>query len=80
MSKPSRFGMVSSFRQSAGETPSSSDVQASKRGGKSSSGEFDKTTLYLGKTVKLEAQRRLLGSEDDLSTLVNRLLSEWLEG
>ncbi|WP_407543759.1 hypothetical protein Q0M94_28560 (plasmid) [Deinococcus radiomollis] len=84
MTKPSRFGMVSSFRESAGETPSPPDAQTPKllsgRGGKSSSGEFDKTTLYLNKAAKLEAQRRLLGSGEDLSTLVSRLLSEWLEG
>ena len=83
MTKPSRFEMVSAFRESAGETPSSPDVQTSKppsgRGGKSSSGEFDKTTLYLSKAAKLEAQRRLLGSGEDLSTLVSRLLSEWLK-
>jgi len=74
--------MVSNFREKASETPSRPDVQTpeqpSGRGGKSSNAAFEKTTLYLQKDVKLNAQRQLLGTDEDLSTLMNRLLSEWL--
>lgn len=81
MSKPSRFEMVSSFREKAGEVPQDTTVQELRngRGGKSSNTAYEKTTLYLEKEVKLQIQRRLLGSEEDLSTLTNRLLSEWLK-
>lgn len=81
MSKPSRFGMVSTFREKAGEVPQEPAVPepASGRGGKSSNTAFEKTTLYLEKDVKLKAQRQLLGSGEDLSTLTNRLLIEWLD-
>lgn len=81
MSKPSRFGMVSSFREKAGEVPQDKAAQEPRngRGGKSSNTAFEKTTLYLEKETKLKVQRRLLGSDEDLSTLINRLLSEWLD-
>ena len=81
MSKPSRFGMVSNFREKAGEVLQETPAPESSagRGGKSSNTAFEKTTLYLEKDVKLKAQRRLLGSGEDLSTLANRLLTEWLE-
>jgi len=88
--KSSRFAMVSQFRETAAETPAAAaePVAAPEslpeptrgRGGKSSSAAFDKTTLYLDRQVKLAAQRRLLGSEEDMSTLITRLLSEWLDG
>jgi hypothetical protein len=88
--KSSRFAMVSQFREHAAETPAPTfEVTAPApegiaeptrgRGGKSSSASFDKTTLYLDKQVKLAAQRRLLGTEEDMSTLITRLLSEWLD-
>ena len=82
MSKPSRFGMVSNFREKAGEVLQEpvAPEPTSGRGGKSSNTAFEKTTLYLEKDVKLRAQRQLLGSGEDLSTLTNRLLAEWLDG
>jgi len=88
--KTSRFAMVSQFRETAAETPAAvvQPVTAAEplpeptrgRGGKSSNAAFDKTTLYLDRQVKLATQRRLLGSEEDMSTLITRLLSEWLDG
>lgn len=82
MSKPSRFGMVSNFREKAGEVQQelTTPEAVGGRGGKSSNTAFEKTTLYLEKDVKLKAQRKLLGSGEDLSTLANRLLSDWLDG
>jgi len=73
--------MVSNFREKAGELPQEkiASEMVSRRAGKSSNTAFEKTTLYLEKEVKLKAQRRLLGAEEDLSTLTNRLLAEWLE-
>ena len=81
MSKPSRFKMVSSFREKAGEVAQETTAPETPggRGGKSSNTAFEKTTLYLEKEVKLKVQRRLLGSEEDLSTLTTRLLSGWLD-
>ena len=81
MSKPSRFGMVSNFREKAGEVQqeTAQPEPVSGRGGKSSNTAFEKTTIYLEKDVKLKAQRRLLGSGEDLSTLTNRLLAEWIK-
>lgn len=81
MSKPSRFGMVSNFREKAGEVQQEAATPESTtgRGGKSSNTAFEKTTLYLEKDIKLRAQRQLLGSGEDLSTLANRLLADWLE-
>jgi len=81
VSKPSRFGMVSNFREKAGEVPQdpAPPEPVSGRGGKSSNMAFEKTTLYLEKDVKLRTQRKLLGSGEDLSTLANRLLAEWLD-
>lgn len=74
--------MVSTFREKAGEVQQEAAVPeaVSGRGGKSSNTAFEKTTLYLEKDVKLKAQRQLLGSGEDLSTLANRLLADWLEG
>lgn len=82
--------MVSHFREHAAEAPAPAAAEPAPpvevppepirgRGGKSSSAAYDKTTLYLDRQVKLAAQRRLLGSEEDMSTLITRLLSEWLD-
>lgn len=79
--KASRFGMVSNFREKAGEETQTGGVPESGtgRGGKSSNAAFEKTTMYLEKEMKLKVQRRLLGTDEDMSSLVNRLLSEWLD-
>jgi hypothetical protein len=79
--KASRFGMVSIFREKAGEAAQKGDAPDAgiKRGGKSSNAAFEKTTMYLEKEMKLNVQRRLLGTDEDMSSLVNRLLSEWLD-
>lgn len=85
------IAMVSQFREHAAEAPASTVTEVAPlletppepirgRGGKSSSAAFDKTTLYIDRQVKLAIQRRLLGSKEDMSTLITRLLSECLDG
>lgn len=49
-----------------------------RRVGKRADPNYTQISLYMKKTPYQEAQRRLIGSNQDFSDLVNRLIEQWL--
>jgi hypothetical protein len=93
MSKANRFsGLLDAKRGQEGE-PSESIVgevqeevtrieeippQKEKKG-KNSNPNYVQISAYIRKDTRLNAKRLLLGTENDLSDLIERLVSEWVD-
>ena len=46
---------------------------------KSKNADYRQISVYIRRSVHDEALRRLIGSPDDFSDLVNRLVAEWVD-
>ena len=90
MPEPSKFsGALARLNQPAPETPTEQPTPpvpepAAKRGrrtGKRSNPDYEPTTILLRKQTKKTAHRKLEDTEagQDLSDLVEKLLSEWVK-
>lgn len=91
MSKPNRFsGLLDASRaKETGEveetaaplqpTPEPKELKNKEKAGKNSNPAYVQISAYIRKDTRLKAKQLLLGSEEDLSDVIEKLLSEWIE-
>lgn len=62
-------------RQAATTAP----VSKKKTGKSANRDEYRQISVYIRRTIHNDAQRALIGSDQDFSDLVNQLVKQWLE-
>ena len=78
MTRPNKFAeMVKIARESEDEVVAIRD-RGRPAGGKRSNPDFVTTTIFLRKDTKKRAATILLNREEDLSSVLERLLSQWV--
>jgi hypothetical protein len=78
MARPNKFAeMVKIARESEDEVVAVRD-RGRPAGGKRSNPDYVTTTIFLRKDTKKKAATILLNREEDLSSLLERLLSQWV--
>ena len=78
MARPNKFAeMVKIARESEDEVVVVRD-RGRPAGGKRSNPDYVTTTIFLRKDTKKKAATILLNREEDLSSLLERLLSQWV--
>ena len=78
MARPNKFAeMVKIARESEDEVVAVRD-RGRPAGGKRSNPDYVTTTIFLRKDTKKKAATILLNREEDLSSILERLLSQWV--
>ena len=85
MNKPNRFSGVLDAKRSieteetVPETPTEpKEIKTREKAGKNSNPDYVQISAYIRKDTRIQARRLLLGSEEDLSDVIEKLLSEWI--
>ena len=86
MNKPNRFsGVLDAKRnteptETAPETTTEpKETKTREKAGKNSNPDYVQISAYIRKDTRIQARRLLLGSEEDLSDVIEKLLGEWIK-
>lgn len=87
MSKPNRFSALLEAKRGiepqeeiTSEPPTEAkETKAREKAGKNSNPDYVQISAYIRKDTRLKARRLLLGSEEDLSDVIEKLLCEWVK-